>query len=61
MTKPTGRPPGRPITRPHGTVAGYRRHQRDGSPFCGPCRTAWSIHQRTMYLNRQARKKAATP
>jgi hypothetical protein len=39
--------------RPHGTVAGYRRHQRAGEEPCDPCRVAWSDYQHELYLKRE--------
>lgn len=37
---------GRPVTAEHGTLAGYRRHRRDGEQPCAPCRRANAEHVR---------------
>lgn len=48
----TGRPGPKP-TRPHGTLAAYRRHQRAGEPPCGPCKEANAAYQRQRYAARK--------
>lgn len=45
--------PGRPATKPCGTTAAYKRHQRHGEAPCGPCRSAWAEWQRVYYLSRK--------
>ena len=39
--------------KPCGTVAAYRRHQRNGETPCEPCRAAWSEYQRQQYQRRK--------
>lgn len=53
MTTPATRPPGRPVTRPCGTVAAYRRHQRHGEPPCDACRQAMAAQQHDWYQRRR--------
>lgn len=51
-----GREPGqvgRPQSKPCGTVAAYKRHQRAGETPCEPCRAAWAEAQREMYRKRK--------
>ena len=49
--------PGRPPTQPCGTVAAYKRHQRNGEPIDQPCRDAWSAYQRELYQRRKNRQE----
>lgn len=51
----TGKP-GRPATQPCGTVAAYKRHQRNGEPIDQACRDAWSARQRELYQARKNRQ-----
>lgn len=47
--------PGRPVTQPHGTVAGFRRHERAGEPACDACAEANRQQQAAYYQARRAR------
>lgn len=46
---------------PHGTEAGYRRHQRAKEPACGPCREAWSARRVRQQVNAEQRKREEAP
>jgi len=41
----TGKP-GRPRTRPCGTLAAYARHRRHNEAPCGPCAKVWAEYVR---------------
>jgi hypothetical protein len=45
--------PGRPVTKPHGTVAAYRRHQRAGETPCEVCKQANALYHRELYKRRK--------
>lgn len=45
--------PGRPATKPCGTHAAYKRHQRRQEPPCDACRKAWAEYQRELYRRRR--------
>jgi hypothetical protein len=45
--------PGRPVTRPHGTIAAYRRHQRHGEQPCAACKAANAAYQRDLYQRKR--------
>ena len=54
-----GREPGkvgRPVEKPCGTTAAYKRHQRRDEPIDDACRDAWAEYQRELYQRRKARK-----
>jgi len=48
--------PGRPVTRPCGTVAAFNRHKYNGETPCAACHNAYRDHQRQMYLQRKDRQ-----
>jgi len=41
----------------HGTYAGYRRHQREGSPACQDCLDAQAAYSREYYEKRGGRPR----
>lgn len=48
------------VLQPHGTEAAYRRHQREGSVPCSPCREAWSKRRRRQLEEKAARDRGAS-
>jgi hypothetical protein len=46
---------GRPATSPCGTVAAYKRHQRNGETPCAECRAANAAYHRELYARRKGR------
>lgn len=46
-----GTPPRTP--KPHGTMAAYRRHERNGEPACAECKKAHAEYQRGLYRKRK--------
>lgn len=51
--------PGPAPSAPCGTVAAYKRHQRNGEPVDAECGAAWAEYQRELYHRRQERKAAS--
>jgi len=45
--------PGRPVSRPCGTVAAYKRHLRHNEHPCMACRTANATYHRDRYNERK--------
>ena len=45
---------------PHGSEAGYRRHQRAGEVACQPCREAWSARRVRQQVNAEQRAREST-
>ncbi len=48
----TDRTPGPDATRPHGTRAAIRRHERAGEPMCEACRVERNRLAKEMYRKR---------
>lgn len=42
----------------HGTYAGYRKHQREGSPACQECKDAQASYSREYYEKRGGRDRS---
>lgn len=49
----TDRTPGPAPTRPHGTQAAIRRHERHGEPLCEPCRVERNRLAQVYYKRRK--------
>jgi hypothetical protein len=45
--------PGRPATKPCGTVAAFKRHKRNGETPCDACKAAEAARQRFYYRQRK--------
>lgn len=46
-------------TAPCGTVAAYKRHQRNDEPVDAACAAAWAEYQRELYARRRDERRAA--
>ena len=56
----TARTPGPEATKPHGTRAAIRRHERHGEDLCDECRVERNRLAREMYHNRNYSQSSGT-